>query len=184
MGVCQRTMGLNLLIGPLESNFESFVIRWLEQVVDRFHFERSNGPVVVGRDKDDFRDVRILSAFQNFDASGNSRGTRNVYSNNGYLLRVEESAIIDNVRKTYYTIEEQTARGQIKAVKLGNDYRVNQGFDAVRTYIENVLVITHGSFEDHIEKLDLTFSSRIQQAGLKINVSKCKFAKTELEYLG
>src|SRR5210317_1214655 len=53
----------------------------------------------------------------------------------------------------------------------------------VRTYIDDLLVITSSSFEDHLEKLEQTLT-RLQTAGLKVNISKSKFAKTELEYLG
>ena len=58
-----------------------------------------------------------------------------------------------------------------------------EGLDFVRTYIDDLLCLTKGSFEDHLEKLERVFS-RLQQAGLKVNANKSFFARTELEYLG
>ena len=53
----------------------------------------------------------------------------------------------------------------------------------VRTYIDDVLVITSDTFEDHLAKIEITLT-RLLQAGLKVNISKSKFTRTELEYLG
>ena len=53
----------------------------------------------------------------------------------------------------------------------------------VRTYIDDLLCITKGSFDDHLEKLREVFR-RLQDAGLKVNATKSFFAQTELEYLG
>ena len=53
----------------------------------------------------------------------------------------------------------------------------------VRTYLDDVLVVTKSSFEEHLEKLELTLK-RIKAVGLKVNAEKSFFARTELEYLG
>ncbi|GFH61170.1 hypothetical protein CTEN210_17646 [Chaetoceros tenuissimus] len=53
----------------------------------------------------------------------------------------------------------------------------------VRAYIDDVLVLTKGSFEDHLEKLDEVFR-RLQEAGLKCKMQKSEFAKKKLYYLG
>ena len=58
-----------------------------------------------------------------------------------------------------------------------------EGLEFVRTYIDDLLVITKESFEDHLEKLDLVLQ-RLEDAGLKVNGNKSFFARTELEYLG
>ena len=55
--------------------------------------------------------------------------------------------------------------------------------DYVRVYIDDILVISNGNFDDHMEKLD-TVLSRIEQAGFRANVRKCFFAEDELDYLG
>ena len=50
-------------------------------------------------------------------------------------------------------------------------------------YIDNLLLVTKGSFEDYLRDLD-TFLEKIETAGLKINATKSNFAAHELEYLG
>ena len=57
------------------------------------------------------------------------------------------------------------------------------GLDFVRTYIDDVLSLTKGSFKDHLEKLELILA-RLQESGLKVNAKKSFFARPELEYLG
>jgi RNase H-like domain found in reverse transcriptase/Reverse transcriptase (RNA-dependent DNA polymerase)/Integrase zinc binding domain len=58
-----------------------------------------------------------------------------------------------------------------------------QDLEYVRAYIDDLLVITKGSFEDHLEKLSKVLD-KLRLAGLKVNVKKSYFAKAELEYLG
>jgi len=58
-----------------------------------------------------------------------------------------------------------------------------EGLDFVRTYIDDLLCLTKGTFEDHLEKLERVLF-RLQEAGLKVNARKSFFARTELEYLG
>jgi hypothetical protein len=53
----------------------------------------------------------------------------------------------------------------------------------VRTYLDDLLIITKGSLEDHLEKLSMVLT-RLQDAGLKINADKSKFCALETEYLG
>ena len=57
------------------------------------------------------------------------------------------------------------------------------GFDYVRAYIDDLLIVTKGSFEDHLQDLDKVLE-KLETAGLKINANKSKFAAHELEYLG
>ena len=57
------------------------------------------------------------------------------------------------------------------------------GLDFVRAYIDDILVISSGSWDDHLYKLDTVFS-RLSTAGLKVNAKKSFFGKLELEYLG
>jgi hypothetical protein len=58
-----------------------------------------------------------------------------------------------------------------------------RGLDFVRVYIDDLLVVSKGSFFDHVFKLDEVLR-RVRLAGLKINARKSFFAKSELEYLG
>ncbi len=53
----------------------------------------------------------------------------------------------------------------------------------VRPYIDDLLIISSGTFEDHLDKLEQVLS-RLQQAGLQVNAPKSFFAREELEYLG
>jgi hypothetical protein len=53
----------------------------------------------------------------------------------------------------------------------------------IRVYIDDLLVLTKGSYEDHLEKLDEVLK-RLEKAGLKVNAKKSFFAREELEYLG
>ena len=53
----------------------------------------------------------------------------------------------------------------------------------VRAYIDDLLVITRGSFEDHMSQLNKVLQ-RLKDAGLRVNAKKSFFAKDELEYLG
>ena len=53
----------------------------------------------------------------------------------------------------------------------------------VRAYIDDLLVISKGSFHDHLRKLEQVFI-RLTKAGLKVNASKSSFAAEALEYLG
>ncbi len=50
-------------------------------------------------------------------------------------------------------------------------------------YQDDIMIASSGSLEEHIESLDLVFG-RLKEANLKIKVQKCKFAKSEIEYLG
>jgi hypothetical protein len=67
-------------------------------------------------------------------------------------------------------------------------FNLMQGLEFVRTYLDDVLTLTNGSFEDHLKKLSQVFASQVfaklQTAGLKINANKSFFARSELEYLG
>ena len=53
----------------------------------------------------------------------------------------------------------------------------------VRVYIDDLLIITSGSWTDHLDKLEEVLA-RLEKAGLKVNAKKSFFGKPELEYLG
>jgi hypothetical protein len=53
----------------------------------------------------------------------------------------------------------------------------------IRAYIDDLLCITKGSFEDHLSKLREVLA-RLQGAGLKVNAHKCFWGTDETEYLG
>jgi hypothetical protein len=53
--------------------------------------------------------------------------------------------------------------------------------ESVRAYIDNLLVITKGSLDDHLDKLKQVFI-QLHSAGLKINAAKLFFCAQETEY--
>jgi RNase H-like domain found in reverse transcriptase/Reverse transcriptase (RNA-dependent DNA polymerase)/Integrase zinc binding domain len=57
------------------------------------------------------------------------------------------------------------------------------GLEYVRTYLDDLLILTKGTFEEHLENVTEVLK-RLQKAGLKVNVKKSFFAQSELEYLG
>ena len=53
----------------------------------------------------------------------------------------------------------------------------------VRAYIDDLLIITRGTLDDHIEKIEIVLA-RVRDAGLKVNAAKSFFCTHEIEYLG
>jgi hypothetical protein len=58
-----------------------------------------------------------------------------------------------------------------------------EALEYVRAYIDNLLVITGRTLEDHLEKLGKVLR-RLRKAGLKVNAAKSFFCTHEMEYLG
>jgi len=58
-----------------------------------------------------------------------------------------------------------------------------ESLEYARAYIDNLLVITRGTLEDHLEKLGEVLR-RLREAGLKVNAAKSFFCTHEIEYLG
>ena len=52
----------------------------------------------------------------------------------------------------------------------------------VKVYLDDLLVLSGGSFEDHLKKLKVTFQCLLEH-GIRVNVSKCKFFATKVNYL-
>ena len=53
----------------------------------------------------------------------------------------------------------------------------------VRTYLDDLLILSKGTFDDHLEKMVEVFE-RLREAGLRVNAAKSTFATDEIEYLG
>jgi len=53
----------------------------------------------------------------------------------------------------------------------------------VRSYVDDLLIITRGTLDDHIEKIEIVLA-RLRDAGLKVNAAKSFFCTHEIEYLG
>jgi hypothetical protein len=58
-----------------------------------------------------------------------------------------------------------------------------EALEYVRAYINDLLVITRGTLEDHLEKLREVLR-RLREAGLKVNAAKSFFCTHKIEYLG
>ena len=55
--------------------------------------------------------------------------------------------------------------------------------EAVRAYINDILMVTKGSFKDHMQMLDKVLT-RCKMVNLKVNASKFYLGLSEVEYLG
>ena len=58
-----------------------------------------------------------------------------------------------------------------------------QDLEYVRAYIDDLLILSCSTFEDHLDKLGKVLQ-RLQDKGLRINFAKSTFATDEIEYLG
>ncbi len=58
-----------------------------------------------------------------------------------------------------------------------------EALEYVRAYIEDLLVITIGTLEDHLDKLREVLR-RLGEVGLKVNAIKSFFCTHKIEYLG
>ena len=58
-----------------------------------------------------------------------------------------------------------------------------ESLEFVRTYLDDLLILTKSTFDDHLIKLRQVLD-RLKQAGLRINCAKSIFASDEIEYLG
>jgi len=58
--------------------------------------------------------------------------------------------------------------------------KLMEALEYVRAYIDDLLVITRGTLEDHLEKLREVLR-RLRGAGLKVNAAKSFFCTHEIE---
>ena len=57
------------------------------------------------------------------------------------------------------------------------------GLEYVRAYIDDLLIISNGNFEDHLNKVKIVLN-KLKAAGFKNNADKSFFARDSLEYFG
>ena len=57
------------------------------------------------------------------------------------------------------------------------------GLEYIRAYIDNLLIICNGNFEDHLNKFKIVLY-KLKVAGFQICANKPFVAKENLEYLG
>ena len=53
----------------------------------------------------------------------------------------------------------------------------------IRAYLDDILVTTAGSYEDHLKHVELVLQ-RLMDVGFAVNLRKSSFAVTEIDYLG
>ena len=56
------------------------------------------------------------------------------------------------------------------------------GFEFICAYMDDLLILTKVHWTDHVQKLELTLN-KLKEKGLKCNIEKSFFGKTEMEYL-
>ena len=60
---------------------------------------------------------------------------------------------------------------------------LSQGFEFIRAYIYELLILTKGYWSYHVQKLELTLN-KLKESGIKCDIENSFFRKTEMEYLG
>ena len=62
-------------------------------------------------------------------------------------------------------------------------YEIMSGLNFIKTYLDDLLMMTSDTLDDHLRKLELVLD-RLKANGLKVNAEKSTFCATEIEYLG
>ena len=62
-------------------------------------------------------------------------------------------------------------------------YELLGDIEGTKAYIDDILVIKKGNYDEHLVQLDEVFR-RCQRANIKINAGKCRFGLKEIDYLG
>ena len=57
------------------------------------------------------------------------------------------------------------------------------GFELIRSYIEEILILTKGDWTYHVQKLELTLN-KMKEKGIKCNIEHYFFGKTKMKHLG
>ena len=104
--------------------------------------------------------------------------------------------IISDLAKTQVTYVRLFSMGNIyfdkrSSMGVANSREIFQhkmndlfyGFEFIRVYIDYLLILTKVYCKNHIQKLALTIN-KLKEKGLKYNIEKYFFRKTEMEYLG
>ena len=62
-------------------------------------------------------------------------------------------------------------------------YDLMADIECARTYLDDLLVLSRGSFSEHLDDLEKVLK-RLSGANLRVNIRKCTFAADEISYLG
>jgi dihydroorotate dehydrogenase len=60
--------------------------------------------------------------------------------------------------------------------------KLAQDMEYVKTYLDDLLILTNSSFKDHLLKLEMVLA-RLSTSGMRVNISKSKFFADQVEYL-
>jgi hypothetical protein len=58
-----------------------------------------------------------------------------------------------------------------------------QDMEYVKTYLDDLLILTNSSFKDHLLKLQMVLA-RLSTNDMRVNIPKSKFFAEQIEYLG
>jgi hypothetical protein len=61
--------------------------------------------------------------------------------------------------------------------------KLTQDMEYVKAYLDDLLILTDKSFNDHLTKLEMVLT-RLSTAGMRVNASKSEFIAVQIEYLG
>ena len=61
--------------------------------------------------------------------------------------------------------------------------KLTQDMEYVKTYLDDLLILTNKTFKDHLLKLEMVLT-RLSTAGMRVNASKSKVFAEQIEYLG
>ena len=61
--------------------------------------------------------------------------------------------------------------------------KLTQDMEYVKTYLDDLLILTNKTFKDHLRKLELVLA-RLSTAGMRVNASKSKFISEQIQYYG
>jgi hypothetical protein len=61
--------------------------------------------------------------------------------------------------------------------------KLTQGMTLVKTYLNDLLILTNNNFKYHLTKLEMLLA-RLSTTGMRINAEESKFFTEQIEYLG
>jgi hypothetical protein len=61
-------------------------------------------------------------------------------------------------------------------------YKLYQDMEYVKTYLDDLLILTNNSFKDHLLKLEMVLA-RLSTSGMRVIISKSKFFAEKIEYM-
>jgi hypothetical protein len=74
------------------------------------------------------------------------------------------------------------AQGKIQIQMLTHGYQDCPRWFYVKTYLDDLLILTNSSFKHHPLKLEMVLA-RLSIAGMRVNISKSKFFAEQIKYL-